>query len=156
MTAASPAGGPSLPGVPIGTWASPESPVGAAPPPGQGPGLAAVEHTRRPHLNSRAPHSDAITRCRDQLGGSPSVPCPLGIDLTPWFGPQGVFSIGEAAHRPYFRFRARDPPTQGIRATRTKSHNFFSSQPLFFTSFSPYRDSSGSRASCSNPVTWNP
>jgi hypothetical protein len=41
---------------------------------------------------------DAITRCRDQLGGSPSVPCPLGMDLTAWFGSQGVFSTGEAAH----------------------------------------------------------
>jgi hypothetical protein len=45
-------------------------------------------------------HSDAITRCRDQLGGSPSVSCPLGMgmDLTAWFGPQGVFSSGGAAH----------------------------------------------------------
>jgi hypothetical protein len=43
-------------------------------------------------------HSDAITRCRDQLGGSPSVPFPLGMDLTAWFGSQGVFSTDEAAH----------------------------------------------------------
>jgi hypothetical protein len=43
-------------------------------------------------------HSDVITRCRDQLGGSPSAPCPLGMNLTAWFGPQGVFSTGEAAH----------------------------------------------------------
>jgi hypothetical protein len=42
-------------------------------------------------------HSDAITRCRDQLGGIPSVPCPLGMDLTAWFGPQGVLSSGDPA-----------------------------------------------------------
>jgi hypothetical protein len=40
-------------------------------------------------------HSDAITRCRDQLGGSPSIPCPPGMDLAAWFGPQGVFSTGD-------------------------------------------------------------
>jgi hypothetical protein len=37
------------------------------------------------------------TRCRDRLNGSPSVPCPLQMDWTAWFGPQGVISSGEAA-----------------------------------------------------------
>jgi hypothetical protein len=32
------------------------------------------------------------------LGGTPSVPCPRGMDLTAWFGPQGAFSSGEAAN----------------------------------------------------------
>jgi hypothetical protein len=42
---------------------------------------------------------DAITRCGyQQLDGTPSVPCPLGMDLTAWFRPQRVFSSGEAAH----------------------------------------------------------
>jgi hypothetical protein len=26
------------------------------------------------------------------------IPCPPGMDLTAWFGPQGVFSTGDAAH----------------------------------------------------------
>jgi hypothetical protein len=43
-------------------------------------------------------HSDAINRCRDQLGGTPSILCPPGMDLADWFGPQGVFPTGEAAH----------------------------------------------------------
>ena len=51
----SPAGGSSCPEVPIGAQAGPGAPVGTAPPPGWGPALAAVEHTKRPHLNSGAP-----------------------------------------------------------------------------------------------------
>ena len=41
--------------VTIGTRYSPGAPVGTAHPPGWAPGLTAVEHTRRGHLNSGAP-----------------------------------------------------------------------------------------------------
>jgi hypothetical protein len=46
---------PQPPGVPIGARAGPGAPVGTMLPLGWGPGPAAVDHTRRDHLNSGAP-----------------------------------------------------------------------------------------------------
>jgi hypothetical protein len=79
---------------------------------------------------SRTPelHSNAITRCRDRLGGgwqpfrlpshapSPQPPVDRPVDLVAWLvGPQGVLSSGGGGAAHIFRLRARAVARDGCQ-----------------------------------------